>query len=148
MNPELAPGALAKQPRGTFRRERRERETAAESHLKANKATSKARDLYFAKGCRFLLCECHKGKYKPRLESAHLVDKSLGGSDETENLVTLCDELHRGAPSLHSKDFRIDKLSPLGADGCLAFYLRNPETGEMEHIYSERSVGISETRSA
>lgn len=148
MNPDLTAADLRKPPRGEHRRERRERETAVVTQRNANKAKAKARDLQFAHGCRFLLCDCRKSRYKPKLEVAHLDDISTGGSDETENLVLLCDERHRGAPSLHSKDFRIDKLSPLGADGCLAFYLRNPETGELEHVYSERSVGISETRGA
>lgn len=135
-----------KPARGEYRRERRAREAAIISHRNANKAKVRARDLHFAKGCRFLLCECHKGPYKPLLECAHLEDISTGGSDETANMVLLCDERHRGTPSLHSKDFRIDKLTDLGADGPLSFYLRNPETGEMDHVYSERSVGISETR--
>lgn len=137
-----------KEPRGTARRERRERQLAADRHLDANKSKAKARDLRFAHGCRYALCPCHKSRYKPVLESAHIDDRSTGGSDEAENLVTLCDERHRGKPSLHSKDFRVDKLTDKGADGPLAFYLRNPETGEMEHVYSERSVGISETRGA
>lgn len=148
MNPDLTSADLRKPARGDYRRERRERETAVVSHRNANKAKAKARDQQFAKGCRFRLCECHKSRYKPLLEVAHLDDISTGGSDETENLVLLCDERHRGTPSLHSKDFRIDKLTPAGADGPLSFHLRNPETGVMEHCYSERSIGISETRGA
>lgn len=139
----MAHVTFPKDSRGTFRRERRERQLKADAELAANKQTAKVRDSH---KCRWPGCECSKGRYKPLLESAHIEDRSTGGSDETENLFTCCDERHRGTPSLHSKDLAIEKLTPLGANGLLAFYQRDPESGRMECIAVEKAVGISETR--
>jgi hypothetical protein len=129
--------------RGTGRRERRERKTKAEAHLDDQKAIAKKRDEY---KCRWPGCKCSKGRYKPLLESAHIVDKSLGGSDETENLMTICDNRHRGTPSLHSKDLKIEKLSDKGANGLLSFYAKNQETGEWEHVFTEKYIAVSTTK--
>ena len=132
-----------KPPRGTFRRERRERQLAADARLNEQKRLAKVRD---GMKCRWPGCQCSKGRYKPLLESAHIEDRSTGGSDETENLITLCDERHRGTPSLHSKDLAIEKLTPRGANGRLAFYQRDPETGVLTHIFTDPITQVSETR--
>ena len=42
-------------------------------------------------------CQCCKGKHKDRkLEVHHIVYRSQGGSDEAENLITLCHTCHKG----------------------------------------------------
>jgi 5-methylcytosine-specific restriction endonuclease McrA len=80
------------------------------------------------------------------LEVAHIVSKSVGGPNATENLILVCREIHQGPVSMHSGDLHIEKLTDAGADGCVAFY-RNDEAGRRECVAVERVRGISSTRS-
>ena len=125
---------------GKFKRERHERATSAATAEKNAKMQAKARDQH---KCRWPHT-CHKAD---RLESAHLVDKSLGGSNEPSNLITVCLSVHQGPNSLHSKTRLIEPLdAQLGANGPCAFYEANPETGELVHVATEKAVGVMETR--
>lgn len=57
------------------------------------------------------------------LEGAHLKDKSLGGEDVPENLITLCSWIHRRGPeSIHGKQLRIEPETPRGARGPCSFW--------------------------
>lgn len=131
---------FAKPERGSFRRERLGKAESERRVRETNKRRSKTRDGH---KCRWPHT-CEKGD---PLESAHLVNLSQGGSDDTSNLFTACQRVHQGAFSLHTKDRRIEPLTDRGCDGPCAFYERNKETGIMAHIASERAVGISEARS-
>lgn len=137
-NPDIDARALAKPYKGQSRDERLDaRAEIRTARLKA-KADSKKRD---AHKCRWP----HICRKPVRLESAHLVNLSQGGEDVTSNLITLCFEVHQGRVSLHSQDRRIDPLTNNGADGVCAFYEKD-ETGNWQHIATERSIGISESR--
>lgn len=132
---------LTKPARGDFRRERLARADAERSQRDANKRLSKKRDGF---KCRWPHV-CRKGD---PLESAHLVNLSQGGSDETSNLITLCQSIHNGQRgSLHSQERHIEPLTDMGADSVCAFYERHPETGRVECVAIERVIGISEARS-
>lgn len=68
------------------------------------------------------------GKHKCRggLEGAHLKDKSTGGPNIPENIVTVCGWIHRRGPeSIHGKDFYIVcRSKKAGANGPLEFWRR------------------------
>jgi hypothetical protein len=145
MNPDITADDLRKPVRGEYRRARRDKRMAGETYLREQKRIAKARD---GGKCRWPGCDCGKNGRKPLLESAHLIDKSRGGSDDASNLISLCDERHRGTPSLHSKDLHIEPLTPHGANGVCAFYARHPETGKVEHVATERIIGLSAPRGA
>lgn len=133
--------AQAKPARGTARAERHERSASREHDERINKAIVRKQD----GTCRWPGCRCQKGPRKLPLEVAHVVAKSLGGSSAPENLILVCDEVHRGAVSLHSQDRKIEPLTNKGTRGPCAFYQRD-EFGVMQHVASERSIGVSEPR--
>jgi len=132
-----------KEPLGTHVRQRRARRAAVVSAEKANKLKVRARD----HGCRWPGCECRG--LRLTTEVSHIDDKGMGGDHAlrsgTDNMVELCVERHRGTTSLHSGDLRIDKLTDRGADGPLAFYRKNAESGEWVHLWTDRTIGVSET---
>lgn len=131
--------AKPKPERGSARRQREEDRAKAHAFELQQKAKAKKRDNHT---CRWPH-RCAKGE---PLESAHIVDKSRGGSNDTHNLITLCQKIHRGAVSIHSKDLRIDPLTSRGADGLVAFYQLDRETGYWEHVATEKAIGITEAR--
>jgi hypothetical protein len=118
-NPELAPGALVKPIKGSSRAARVAARIAEERHEDREKTKARKRDLR----CRWPGCDCQTRR--DRIEVAHIEDKSLLGPSDSENLVCLCVARHQGRPSLHSKDLRIEKLTPAGADGPLSFWARD-----------------------
>lgn len=123
--------ASPKPYKGQHAEERSKRKAAKLSARVANKLSAKQRDGY---KCRWPH-RCKPGS--TRLESAHLVNLSQGGTDETSNLITLCVGAHQGRRSLHSQDKQIDPLTGRGADGPCAFYERD-ESGKFVHIASEK----------
>ncbi|WP_306523448.1 HNH endonuclease [Gemmatimonas sp.] len=137
-NSALAPGALAKPYKGQSRDEQLDARASERTERLKAKAESKKRD---GQKCRWP----HVCRKPIRLESAHLVNLSQGGADTTDNLITLCFEVHQGKTSLHSQDRKIEPLTNKGCDGPVAFY-QISESGQWKHIASERSVGISEAR--
>lgn len=69
-------------------------------------------------------------KCRGGLESAHLVDASLGGPMHRTNLVTLCAWIHRRGPeSIHGKQLMMQRESRAGASGPLSFWRRSAEPG-------------------
>lgn len=126
-----------KPAKGTAWLERKLARMDVEATRKVNKAAARRRDMK----CRWPKCECYR--LTARLEVAHIDDLSRGGTDDTDNLVTLCFLTHQGPRSLHSKDRAIVKLTPAGANGPLAFYMRG-EDGVMYLVARETSVRILE----
>lgn len=113
--------ACPKPARGTLRalREAKRQRVRAEE-LRA-KAECRRRD---GDRCRWPGCT-----ETTRIESAHLIAKSLGGLNDRQNLVRLCEAHHRGPVSLHSGDLRIEPLTERGADGPLLFLRRDEAQG-------------------
>lgn len=107
-----------KAPRGSYVLDREARKAEAVRIERREKAKARHRD----GRCRWPeRHECLCG-----LESAHVVDASLGGPMRSDNLVTLCAWLHRRGPeSIHGKQLRVDAETPRGADGPLSFWRRD-----------------------
>jgi hypothetical protein len=84
------------------------------------------------------------------LEAAHIVDKSLGGETSTENELAVCPWIHRRGPeSIHGKQLKVEKETPLGANGCLSFWRQTGEYDALgQPIYycvaRERQPGVLE----
>lgn len=112
--------ALQKPMRGTGVLEReKERATAKQREIEIKREV-KRRDVV----CQWP--EAHK--CRGGLECAHLVDASLGGAMEPENLILLCAWIHRRGPeSIHGKQLKIDGESTLGAKGILAFWRKGAD---------------------
>lgn len=138
-NPDIAINALQKAPKGSWVRERRERALAEDAYEKREKAKVRARD----RKCRWPGCDC--GRLRMPLEVAHVVSKSLGGSNAADNLILLCVEKHQGRPSLHSGDLEVRPQTARGTDGPCDFYVLR-ERGRWECIGSERVIGVSTER--
>lgn len=132
-----------KPAKGTALLARKQRRAELVSHEAREKAKVRKRD----RGCRWPGCDCRK--LKLRTEVAHLDAKGIGGDHgvrtTADQMIELCFIKHQGVPSLHSGDLKIEPLSAAGTNGCCAFYARS-ESGRMEHVASERAVGISEPR--
>lgn len=104
-----------KPQRGTRVLDREEAQAAALKLERQEKGKAKKRD----GRCRWP--EAHKCRFD--LEAAHIVDASLGGPMDAENLVTLCGWIHRRGPeSIHGKQLRIEKETARGAWGPLSFW--------------------------
>lgn len=108
-----------KDPKGTTRAVRVRKRIAFEQHEARMKTIVRKRDGY---RCRWPGCDCRERR--DRIEVAHVVNKSAGGSSEASNLICLCVARHRGRPSLHSGDLRIEPLTAAGTNGPCAFLRR------------------------
>jgi hypothetical protein len=112
----------------------------ARAELDAFEKTEKAKVRKRDRTCRWPGCDC--GRLKLRLEVAHVVAKSLGGSSHADNLILLCFIKHQGVPSLHSGDLKIEPRTSAGTNGPCDFYVRT-ESGRMEIAFSETARGVS-----
>ena len=111
-----------KPARGQRVLDKEEADARALKHEREQKGLAKRRD----GRCRWP--ETHKCRLQ--LEAAHIVDASLGGPMDAENLVTLCGWIHRRGPeSIHSKELKIEKETARGAWGPLSYW-RKGEDGE------------------
>lgn len=139
----LVRNAQPKPVKGAYALERHAKRQAIKRHEEQEKAAVRQRD----RVCRWPACE-YKA-LKPRLEVAHLDDKGMGGDHGArtarERMVLLCWLHHQGPTSLHSGALEIEPLTKRGTDGPVAFY-RRAESGRMECVAVERSIGVSETR--
>lgn len=112
-------------------RQRKAKQKATENAIMA---AVKGRD---GRTCRFPKCE-HMPK-KPRLETAHMEHRGLGGNpkgDRTQShkLITFC-FIHHG---LFDRGLiEVDAVTAKGTDGPCAFYEKHPETGRFIHVASE-----------
>jgi len=132
----LIRNAEPKPAKGSLAMERRVRMAKVSSHELAEKRKVRLRD----RVCRWPFCSCKK--WKLRLEVAHVVSKSLGGSNDADNLILLCVSRHQGRPSLHSGDLKIEPQTSAGTNGPVDFFSRD-ESGRWQVIASEKSIGIS-----
>lgn len=132
-----------KPKRGAAILEREKADAEREAHEREIAKAVKVRDGY---KCRWP----EKHKCRGGLESAHIIDKSLGGPTSTENELAVCAWIHRRGPaSIHGKELRVDKESGLGADGPLSFWRQTGEYDALgQPIYycvaRERSPGVVE----
>lgn len=98
--------------------------------------------------CRFPRCEWKE----LHVETAHLEHRGMGGNpdlDRTQRhkLIALCVRHHFMFDKQAS--IEIEPVDPeRGTDGPIAYWQRNPETGEMVHFYTEPLNYFSETRGA
>ncbi len=133
-NADLEMGALAKPARGSLFLARAEKKRSVKRYEEQEKSAVRARD---GKRCRWPNC-----RPQSRLEVAHLEGKRMGGDHSLRsyrrNLIHLCYLHHQGPTSLHSQDLRIEPLTDKGTDGPCAFYELNRETGNWQHIGTER----------
>jgi hypothetical protein len=142
MRGEVFTGPLAKPSRGSWKLEREQRKSGNDAEELAGKKAAKARD----GRCRWPL----RHKCRGGLEGAHVVDKSRGGANAPENIITFCAWIHRSGPeSIHSKDYAVQPLTSLGTNGPCAFYRRvwsETKRGEFSLlcIGKEVSIGILE----
>jgi hypothetical protein len=129
-----------KEPKGTWIRERRQRKADADAYEAREKAKVRARD----RKCRWPHCDCHKLNLP--LEVAHVVSKSIGGSNDAANLILLCIEKHQGRPSLHSGDLEVRPHDESkGTNGPCDFLVLRDD-GRWEVVASERMIGVPVTR--
>lgn len=126
-----------KAPKGTALRERKQRHMDAAAEEKKNKAEARKRD----KVCRWPFCDC--ATFKLRTEVAHVVSKSLGGSNDPRNLILFCFEKHQGRPSLHSGDLKVvPHDARKGTNGTCDFF-RQDERGRWQLVAAEKYIGVS-----
>jgi hypothetical protein len=140
-NPDLVPGRLQKDPKGTHWIKGRERRKAVRKHEDEQKALVRARD----GRCRWPHCENCRA-FKPRLEVAHLVAKGQGGDHGTrstaDQMVLLDFLTHQSGPlSLEQHGRRIVPLTPAGTNGPCEFWQRD-EDGVFYLVAAEVAIGI------
>jgi hypothetical protein len=139
---EVFAGPLPKPQRGSWKLEREQRKSGNDAEELAAKKAAKAQD----GRCRWP----ERHKCRGGLEGAHVIDKSRGGANAPENILTLCAWIHRSGPeSIHSKDLAVQPLTKLGTRGPCAFYRRvwsETKRGEfsLKCIGREVSIGIME----
>ena len=68
---------------------------------------------------------CGKDK---RLEKCHLIPKALGGSNEVDNLVLLCNEHHKQAPNISlDKEIMLNWIEQEAKEYCRSLNMRNKD---------------------
>jgi hypothetical protein len=131
--------------RGTFllerRAKRRSRVTAEQREMQAAKVRDGGK-------CRWPRCD-YAGQKLP-IDPCHFVHRSMGGNpkgDRTtrQTVISLC-RVHHGL--FDRGDVDIVPMRPVEmADGPCVFFVRS-ESGRMDHVATERVIGVSETRGA
>lgn len=139
--------ATAKPAKGTAWQESKRVRAEHKAHEDREMAKARKRDMAACHGCRWPACE-HMPK-KPRLEVSHCFEhRGSGGNpsgDRTRrDLLLLACFIHHDL--IDAKDAKVEALTHEGTDGPCAFFARDPETGEMQHVASERLIGVSDTR--
>lgn len=126
--------AVPKPSKGSALRARRDRQRAIRAHEESEKAKVRRRDV----GCRWPACEnCRR--YKPRLEVAHLLAKSLGGANTADNMILLDYLTHQdGTDSLHAQTRRIEPLTSRGTNGPCRFWQLTEAGWRVIHTEAER----------
>lgn len=146
MNPELTAEDLRKPARGEYRLKQladRRAHKAAEDKVMAE---AKRRD---GNKCRWPGC-AFKGLH---VDCAHLEHRKMGGNkagDKTKRhkLIALCIRHHDQFDGRTLPEIDVVPTNPQqGTDGLCGFYVRN-ESGQWEHVATEKAIGISETRGA
>lgn len=142
-------GMLTKPRRGDYwleRRKQRADRDAAEDKIMQAALTRDRRTCRFP-GCIF----AKKGMV---IDPCHFIEhRKMGGNpsgDRTERtgqIVALCRHHHDDLDKYHEIEIHVMD-SAREADGPLSYYQRNPETGQMQHIYTEPIRYISEPRRA
>lgn len=136
-------GPMPKPQRGSGLIERAHRKAQSKAEERAAIAEAKIRDGY---RCRWPESHVCRGG----LEGAHIQDKSLCGPNVVENIVSVCAWIHRRGPeSIHGKQLKVEKESPLGADGALSFWRQDggfDALGQPTYacVARERTPGIVE----
>lgn len=134
---------LAKPLRGAYLLERRERRSAVVAAEQKAMQAALVRD---GRKCRWPACE-HRTMKLP-IDPCHRRHRGMGGNpagDRTEraSIISLC-RVHHGLYDAHLLE--IEPLGAEGFDGLCAFYLRDVETGHLDHVATERRIGESVTR--
>jgi hypothetical protein len=82
------------------------------------------------------MCGAKAGDPGVTLEVDHVLSVDDGGTDDLDNLATLCRRCNRGKSSLRLKDYRDLSLIPDGLRGDFRFY-HDPPSGDLErfHLY-------------
>ena len=118
--------------KGSARAARVQDQIGAEEYEARQKTAARKRD----GRCRWPHCDCKQRR--DRLEVAHVVNKSAGGSSHVSNLIVLCQARHRGRPSLHSGDLRIEPLTDEGTNAGCAFWATDSD-GKKYMVARERA---------
>lgn len=143
-NPDLAFGALLKSPKGAAMvKSRVTRRKRVSDEQKAMQAALK-RD---GRKCRRPRCEF--APLKLTVDPCHMVHRGMGGNPKGDRttratVIALC-RRHHGMydKTDHARELRIEPLTPLDFDGVCEFYETNPETGKLEHVGTEKRIGVS-----
>ncbi len=141
----MAHVSFPKPLRGECLLERRERKAELTRHEQRGMQAAKKRD---GGVCRWPRCYYHKHRGIP-VDACHMVHRGAGGNpsgDRTQRhlIVTLC-RIHHG--QYDAAKIEIEPLTEQHADGPLAFYAQS-ESGRMECVAVEKTIGISEQRGA
>lgn len=132
---------------GEARLEVKERASERKAHERRNMDAAKRRDAHI--GCRNPGC-AYRAK-KLRIECAHRKDRHRGQGGNpagdrttTDLLMSLCVRCHW----IYDKTGDLDwtPQTDKGADGCVDWW-RRAESGRMEIFASEKSIGVSVSRS-
>lgn len=150
-NPSLGYSSLQKPVRGSALLDQRKRRAQAIAHEQGELQAALKRD---HRKCRWPGCNGkHHGLTLP-IDPCHLRQpdgtkhRGMGGDRTGERtdrryIAALC-RRHHGL--LDAQEIDIVTLTDAGADDCLAFYAKHPETGKVEHIATETRVGVSVPR--
>lgn len=141
---DLIRNAQPRPPRGEYRLKQRGKKRSRKLAEDKAMADAKRRD---GNKCRWPRCH-----YKDlAVECAHLEHRKMGGNpagDKTQRhkLIALCVRHHDQFDGRTVPDIDITPVnSAQGTDGPCVYYQRG-ESGRMEHVATEKWIGISETR--
>ena len=137
--------SFPKPSKGSALLERRHKRAAIVAREKAEKAKVVARD-----GSQ--VCRVSPGcREKEHFETAHLDNKGMGGDrghrTTAATMIRSCFLHHRGPHSLHSKDLRVEYLTPEQANGPIEVWSRVPSGDDMRGSWyllkRETSCGVN-----
>ena len=134
--------SFPKPMRGTALIEKRQRRSEAVAHERREMSAAKKRD-----GGKCRRPRCAFGNLP--VDPAHLRHRGMGGNvkgDRTtrQTVIALC-RWHHGM--YDAGDLRIEPLTADDFAGRCEFYERHPETGQFQHVGTERVIGVSSARS-
>ena len=138
---------LQKQPRGTFLIERKQRRLDRVSAEQKVMQAALRRD---GRKCRNPRCRFKKALKLP-VDACHAFRHRGMGGDPSGDRTASTKVIWSGCRGCHglldSGELSIEPLTADWCDGPCAYYIKNKDTGRMEHLATETTVGQSTTRS-
>lgn len=103
-------------------------------------------DTRYDNACEFNVCVCC-GRESSKLERAHIIPHSLGGSNDVSNYILLCSKCHRESPDIANESALIEWMNeqPTEMESLLRLIQQEMDKYNKETQMTVNEIFIKET---